>query len=72
MSNKQRQKCGFPTTSDRVIRLPEVTHLTGFSKPTIYRLMPLGEFPKAKKLGPRAVGWLESDIIEWMDSLKTA
>jgi prophage regulatory protein len=26
-----------------------------------------GEFPKSISLGGRAVGWLESDINEWLE-----
>jgi prophage regulatory protein len=31
-----------------------------------------GRFPKPVRIGPRAVGWRESDIQAWMDSLPTA
>ena len=58
---------------DRILRLPEVLALTGLSKSTIYRLMPVGEFPQSVKLGgsrSRAVGWFENDIDAWMDGLK--
>ena len=36
---------------NRILRLPEVLALTGLSKSTIYRLMPVGEFPQSVKLG---------------------
>ena len=58
---------------DRILRLPEVLALTGLSKSTIYRLMPVGEFPQSVKLGGsrgRAVGWLESEVYAWIDGLK--
>jgi prophage regulatory protein len=29
--------------------------------------MEKGTFPKQYKLGPRAVGWLESDIEKWIE-----
>jgi prophage regulatory protein len=51
-----------------IIRLPEVCRRTGVTKPTIYRLMAAGNFPRAKKIGIRAVGWVESDIDKWIAS----
>ncbi len=40
---------------------------TGFSRATIYRLMAEGRFPRTIKLSVRAVGWLESDIDNWLN-----
>jgi prophage regulatory protein len=34
----------------------------------IYLLMSQGDFPKNISLGARAVGWLESDIQDWIES----
>ena len=39
----------------RLLRLPEVMELTGLSKTTIYRLMPLARFPPNIKLGSNCV-----------------
>jgi prophage regulatory protein len=47
-------------------RLPEVLNRVGYSRSTIYQLMAEGKFPKPISLGARAVGWLESDIDEWI------
>ena len=33
---------------------------------TIYQYIKDGVFPKPVPLGPRAVGWLESDVTEWI------
>ena len=59
---------GMTTTIDRLIRLQEVQSLTGYKRTSIYRLMGQGEFPNAVKLGPRAVGWRESEIVGWIAS----
>ena len=59
-------------TLDRMIRRAEVTRLTGLSRPTIYRLMESGDFPKPVKIGPRAVAWPESSISAWMEGRKAA
>jgi prophage regulatory protein len=49
-----------------VFRLRAVTACTGLSRSTMYRRMIEGTFPKAMRLGPRSVGWLESEIHEWL------
>lgn len=51
-----------------VIRLPEVRSRTGLSRSTIYAMMASGMFPKPVKLGQRAVGWVENEIGEWLNS----
>ncbi len=48
-------------TTDRVLRLPQVMAATGMSKVSVYRRVADGSFPKQIKLGPRLVGWRESD-----------
>ncbi len=52
----------------KVIRLPEVCNRVGLSKPSIYRLMAKGIFPASRKISERAVGWLESDVNEFITS----
>jgi len=52
-------------------RLPEVIRRTGRSRSAIYRGVATGEFPAPVALGPRAVGWRESDITAWIESLAT-
>ena len=61
-----------PNTPDRIIRLPETLIITGISRGSIYRLMPLGKFPKQVKLSERAVGWRESDLTAWLESRQEA
>lgn len=52
--------------TNRVIGLDEVMSRTGLSRSTIYAWMNAGLFPQRRKLGPRRVGWLESDIEAWI------
>jgi len=49
---------------ERILRLPAVMQATGWSEPTIYRMMRDGTFPRPVKLRPggRAVGWPSSEI----------
>lgn len=45
-------------------RRKQVETRTGLSRSTIYQYIKDGVFPKPVPLGPRAVGWLESDVGE--------
>ncbi|MDD9891487.1 MAG: AlpA family transcriptional regulator [Gammaproteobacteria bacterium] len=49
-----------------ILRLPTVLNRTGLSRSSIYLRISNGEFPKPISLGGRAVGWLESDINQWL------
>ena len=50
------------------VRMPEVISRTGLSRSHIYKLQSSGTFPKSISLcGGRAVGWLDSEIDEWME-----
>ena len=51
---------------DRILRLPAVMALTGLSRSTIYLRVEEGTFPKQINLGSRAVGWLDSDVQNWL------
>ncbi len=44
----------------------QVETRTGLSRSTIYQYIKDGAFPKPFPLGRRAVGWLESDVSEWI------
>ena len=52
----------------RILRRPEVRRRTGLSDSTIYLRMSEGTFPKSVPLGGRLVGWLESDILNFIDN----
>jgi prophage regulatory protein len=51
---------------DRILRLPAVRELTGLPCTEVYRQMKEGLFPPSLPLGPRTVGWLESEVQEWI------
>ena len=53
--------------SIKVIRLPVVKDKTGLSRSSIYLRMSKGDFPKSISLGDRAIGWLESDVEQWLE-----
>jgi prophage regulatory protein len=55
-----------------VLRLPTVMHRTGLSRSTIYQRVREGSFPRQIVLGPRFVGWSESDISAWIQERTVA
>lgn len=55
--------------SMKILRLPEVMEQTGLARSSIYRKMGEGSFPQGIKLGARATGWRESELIAWSESL---
>ncbi|QFY90140.1 AlpA family transcriptional regulator [Magnetovirga frankeli] len=60
----------------RLIRRREVERLTGLSRSSIYaRLKPNPnrpsdfdpDFPRPVQLGPKAVGWVEGEVLQWVE-----
>jgi prophage regulatory protein len=53
-----------------ILRLPTVIARVGLSRSSIYSMMDRGKFPTSIALGgPRAVGWIESHIDDWLAGL---
>lgn len=50
----------------KILRLPAVMAMLGVSKPTIYLWIKRGAFPVPIKIGPKASGWLLSEIENWI------
>lgn len=57
--------------SERILREPEVGRVTGLGRTTRYEMERRGEFPRRRQIGLGAVGWLESELLEWMRTRKT-
>ena len=51
----------------KIIRLSDVKAKTGLSRSTIYLRMAAGKFPKQISLGSRAVGGINSEVINWIE-----
>ncbi len=66
-SDRLRQKNDHPR---KLIRIRSVTKLTGLSKSYIYDLCNRGLFPRKIQLVPggSSVAWVESEILDWIDS----
>jgi prophage regulatory protein len=54
------------TMTHTILRLPNVKASTGLSRSTIYLRISQGTFPKPVKLGGRAVGWVQTEVQEWL------
>lgn len=58
----------------QIIRLSEVSKLSGLSRSTLYEKLNEKSsrydktFPKQLKLSCNAVGWLEHEVLEWLES----
>ena len=50
----------------KIVRRSDVESITGLSRSSIYAMMASNSFPKNIKLGERSVGWLESEIQDWL------
>jgi prophage regulatory protein len=54
----------------KLIRIRQVTLLTGLSKSYIYELCNKELFPKSIRLVPggSSVAWVEKEVLDWIDS----
>ncbi|SDT17167.1 transcriptional regulator, AlpA family [Halopseudomonas litoralis] len=53
----------------RIIRLKEVMHKTGLARSTVYKYMSEKRFPMTVQLSESSVGWVESEIDDWIEML---
>lgn len=53
--------------SEKILRKPDVLERIGIKNSTLYEWIKRGGFPRQRILGPRAVGWRESDIEAWIE-----
>ena len=58
----------------RNVMLPiaAVTMRVGLSRPSIYRLMKAGDFPRPLRVGVRGVRWRSMDLDEWLAEREVA
>jgi prophage regulatory protein len=56
----------------RLLRLPAVIEATGLGRSAIYALEARGEFPRRRKLTPRASAWRSDEVAAWIDSRPVA
>jgi prophage regulatory protein len=56
----------------KILRVPQVSEMTGLSRIAIWRLEREQQFPKRVQLTTKTVGWIEKEVQEWMESLPRA
>jgi len=52
----------------KIIRLNQVIESTGLGRSTIYKYISEGKFPTPLQLSERCVGWLESEVQQWIQT----
>ena len=52
---------------ERFLRQHEVIARTGLGRTTVWRKERDGTFPKRRRITGSTVGWLESEIEEWIE-----
>jgi prophage regulatory protein len=50
----------------RMLSKRQVRELVLYSPAHITRLEAAGSFPKRVKLGPSRVGWIEQEVLDWL------
>ena len=50
----------------RILKIHDVVRVIGASRSSVYRWEKSGNFPARRRLSKFRVGWLESEIIEWV------
>lgn len=51
---------------DRMLCAAQVCEITTWSRTTLWRRIRAGEFRPPRRLGPNRVGWLASEVAEWV------
>ena len=68
MSESGKENSSAPVQPERsILRIHHVAKRTGLSKTSIRTMAARGDFPKPIPLGLRMVGWVESEVTEWVD-----
>jgi prophage regulatory protein len=52
----------------RLLRFPTVRERTGLSRSTIWRLERRGEFPRHRRISANVVAWVETEVVDWIQS----
>lgn len=62
-----RNEAAFAENAElKILRRRQVEERVGLSCSTIYAGVAAGTFPKPIQLGAQSVGWLESEISDWL------
>ena len=56
----------FYSLNDLLRQAPDGSRIVPVSKPTLYRMVAAGTFPRPHRLGKRSV-WSDEDITQWRE-----
>ena len=62
--NKEREA----RRDHRILRLREVESRTGLKRSSIYQAIATGSFPKSVSITGHAVGWIDTEVEDWISS----
>lgn len=48
-----------------ILRRPAVEQASGLKRSSLYEEIEKGNFPKPVRIGARAVGWIEEEVVAW-------
>ena len=54
--------------TNKFLSKTDIDGMTGLSDVTRWRMEKRGEFPKRRQISPNRVAYLESEILEWMNT----
>lgn len=52
----------------KIVPLTAVIQTVSLGRAMVYRLAQRGQFPKPIRLSPRRSGWIESEVIAWLEA----
>ncbi len=52
---------------EKLLRMKDLTEMTGFGPDHIYKMIRKGTFPKQIKLSERSSRWLTSEVTAWLE-----
>ena len=55
-----------PDPPNAILRIRTVMRRTGLTRPTLYRKVAEGTFPKQVQISTKCVGWRAAEIDEWL------
>lgn len=56
----------------RILRIQEVCEMVGLARSSVWNLVKSGDFPAPRRLGPRAIGWRDDEIDQWILSRRVS
>jgi prophage regulatory protein len=70
MNHIQNQETKTPKPWAHLMRISDVTKITGISRSYLYQLSKEGLFPKSVNLVPggTSVAWVASEVQDWIDA----